>query len=344
MQMMPLRRGAALAPMAGATDKTMRRISAEHGAVCTVSEMISAKALTMGDQKSPKLVLGGGGGVPYGVQLFGHEPAVMAEGARLLLALRARRPEAAHFDFIDINMGCPAPKITGPGAGSALLKNPALAGQVAHAVVQAVAGEVPVTVKLRIGWDAATLTGPEVAKRCEEAGVSMLTVHGRTRQEMYEPGIHAGEIARVKAAVGIPVWANGDVTSAQGALALLAATGCDGVAVGRGAMGNPWLFGQIAAALAGQVVPPAPPLAQRLAVMRCHVYELCEDKGEYIGMREARSHAAWYLHGLRGAAALRRMCCGMEHFEDLDAVIARVWEYQREEAGPDAERAKESMA
>ena len=137
----------------------------------------------------------------------------------------------------------------------------------------------------------------------------------------------------VKAAVGIPVWANGDVTSAQGALALLAATGCDGVAVGRGAMGNPWLFGQIAAALAGQAVPPAPPLAQRLAVMRRHVYELCEDKGEYIGMREARSHAAWYLHGLRGAAALRRMCCGMEHFEDLDTVIARVWEYQREEAG-----------
>ena len=332
MQMMPLRRGAALAPMAGATDKTMRRISAGHGAVCTVSEMISAKALTMGDKKSPKLVLGGGGGVPYGVQLFGHEPAVMAEAAELLLALRTRRPDAAHFDFIDINMGCPAPKITGPGAGSALLKTPELAGQVARAVVQAVAGEVPVTVKLRIGWDAATLTGAEVAKRCEDAGVAMLTGHGRTRQEMYEPGIHADEIARVKAAVRIPVWANGDVASAQGALALLAATGCDGVAVGRGAMGNPWLFGQIAAAMAGGEIPPAPPLARRLAVMRRHVRELCEDKGEYIGMREARSHAAWYLHGLRGAAALRRMCCGMERFEDLDAVIARVWEYQREEA------------
>ena len=229
-------------------------------------------------------------------------------------------------------MGCPAPKITGPGAGSALLKTPALAGQVARAVVQAVAGEVPVTVKLRIGWDAATLTGAEVAKRCEDAGVAMLTVHGRTRQEMYEPGIHADEIARVKAAVRIPVWANGDVASAQGALALLAATGCDGVAVGRGAMGNPWLFGQIAAAMAGSEIPPAPPLARRLAVMRRHVRELCEDKGEYIGMREARSHAAWYLHGLRGAAALRRMCCGMERFEDLDAVIARGWEYQREEA------------
>ena len=169
----------------------------------------------------------------------------------------------------------------------------------------------------------------------------MLTVHGRTRQEMYEPGIHAGEIARVKAAVGIRVGQRRRDQRA-GALALLAATGCDGVAVGRGAMGNPWLFGQIAAALAGQAVPPAPPLAQRLAVMRRHVYELCEDKGEYIGMREARSHAAWYLHGLRGAAALRRMCCGMEHFEDLDAVIARVWEYQREEAGPDAERPKKA--
>ena len=159
--------------------------------------------------------------MPYGVQLFGHEPAVMAEAAELLLALRTRRPDAAHFDFIDINMGCPAPKITGPGAGSALLKTPELAGQVARAVVQAVAGEVPVTVKLRIGWDAATLTGAEVAKRCEDAGVAMLTVHGRTRQEMYEPGIHADEIARVKAAVRIPVWANGDVASAQGALALL---------------------------------------------------------------------------------------------------------------------------
>ena len=146
--------------------------------MCTVSEMVSAKALTMGDKKSPKLVLGGGGGVPYGVQLFGHEPAVMAGAAGLLLALRARRPDAAHFDFIDINMGCPAPKITGPGAGSALLKTPALAGQVARAVVQAAAGEVPVTVKLRIGWDAATLTGAEVAKRCEDAGVAMLTVHG----------------------------------------------------------------------------------------------------------------------------------------------------------------------
>ncbi len=330
--MVSLRRGAALAPMAGATDKTMRRISAEYGAVCTVSEMVSAKALTMGDKKSPRLVLGAGGDAPYGVQLFGHEPDVMAEGARLLLALRARRPDAAHFDFIDINMGCPAPKITGPGAGSALLKTPVLAGRVARAVVDAVAGEVPVTVKLRIGWDEATMTGAEVARRCEEAGVAMLTVHGRTRQEMYNPGIHAEEIAHVKTSVSIPVWANGDVASVQNALDLLRMTGCDGVAVGRGAMGNPWLFGQIRAALAGEKVPEAPGLCERLAVMRRHVSELCEDKGEYIGMREARSHAAWYLHGLRGAAALRRMCCGMEHFEDLDALIACVWRYQHDEA------------
>ena len=283
------------------------------------------------------------------LQLVGPHTRVLLAGTSLGKSVTVEMDEAAvqekygvtPRELIDVkslmgdasdNMGCPAPKITGPGAGSALLKTPALAGQVARAVVQAAAGEVPVTVKLRIGWDAATLTGAEVAKRCEDAGVAMLTVHGRTRQEMYEPGIHADEIARVKAAVRIPVWANGDVASAQGALALLAATGCDGVAVGRGAMGNPWLFGQIAAAMAGSEIPPAPPLARRLAVMRRHVRELCEDKGEYIGMREARSHAAWYLHGLRGAAALRRMCCGMERFEDLDAVIARVWEYQREEA------------
>ncbi len=319
-----LKTGAALAPMAGATDAAMRRLCAEYGAVCTVSEMVSAKALTMGDEKSVRLARGGGGDAPYGVQLFGAQPEVMAEAARILCAKRDFVP----FDFLDINMGCPAPKITGSGAGSALLKDPALAGAVARAVREAVPEAIPVTVKLRIGWDAATLTGVEVAQRCAGAGIAMLTVHGRTRAEQYEPGIHPGEIAKIKAAVPIPVLANGDITSAEGAARLLAETGCDGVAVGRGAMGNPWLFREIAAVLAGQPVPEPPGLSERFAVLRRHIYSMCEEKGEWAAMQQARSHAGWYMRGLRGAARLRRECCALQTFEELEHLIERAWEMQ----------------
>ncbi len=318
--------GAALAPMAGATDASMRRLCAEHGAVCTVSEMVSAKALTMGDKKSPQLMAGGGGKAPFGVQLFGAEPEVMAQAAQLICEMRSKTP----FDFIDINMGCPAPKIVGPGAGSALLKDPPLAGAVAKAVRDAVPAEIPVTVKLRIGWDDETMTGGETAKRCEDAGIAMLTVHGRTRQEMYNPGIHTDEIAKIKAGVSIPVLANGDVVTAEDAVKLIADTGCDGVAVGRGAMGNPWLFAQIAAALQGREIPAPPTLAERFRVLKEHIYSMCEEKGEFIAMQQARGHAAWYMHGLRGAAALRRECCGMRYFTDLDAVIEHAWQLQSE--------------
>ena len=321
--------GAALAPMAGATDATMRRLCAAHGAVCSVSEMVSAKALTMGDRKSPVLMAGGGGGAPYGIQLFGAEAVTMGEAAAMICGGKYHVP----FDFLDINMGCPAPKITGSGAGSALMKAPQLAGEIAAAVVQsAAAHDIPVTAKMRIGWDgdADTWTGIEVAKRCEAAGIVMLTVHGRTRAEMYNPGIHTDAIAAIKAAVHIPVLANGDVTSAAEALALLAATGCDGVAIGRGAMGNPWLFGEIAAAMQGRALPPPPTLNERFAVLRQHIYDMCEDKGEFVAMQQARTHAAWYMHGLRGAAALRRACCGLSRFADLDDVIAQARAMQKD--------------
>ena len=205
--------GAALAPMAGATDAVMRRLCAEYGAVCTTSEMVSAKALTMGDRKSPQLMQGGGGDAPFGIQLFGAEPDAMGQAAARI----AGGAYHATFDFLDINMGCPAPKITGSGAGSALLKDPRLAGAVTAAVVRS-AGSFPVSVKLRLGWDAHSLTAQETAKRCEDAGAALLTVHGRTREEMYTPGIHAEEIAAVKACVHIPVLANGDVASAEDAL------------------------------------------------------------------------------------------------------------------------------
>lgn len=322
-----LKEGAALAPMAGATDAAMRALCAQFGAVYTVSEMVSAKALSLGDRKSAQLLAGGGGGVPFGIQLFGADPDAMAAAAEIV----ARQRDKLGFAFIDINMGCPAPKITGPGAGSALLKNPVLAGRVARAVVEH-AGGSPVSVKMRVGWDAddmAAGSAVELALRCEDAGVQMLTVHGRTRREMYQPGIHPQAIARVKAAVSIPVVANGDITSAEDAAALLRQTGCDGVAVGRGAMGNPWLFSQIRAAMAGQPLPPPPSLSRRLSVMREHIQAMCEEKGEAVAMRQARTHAAWYMHGLRGAAALRNACSSLEHFTDVDRLIELIWALQR---------------
>ena len=312
-----------LAPMAGVTDLAFRTICREQGAGLTCTEMVSAKALCYQDKKSIPLLQLGDGESPAAAQIFGSDPVCMEEAAAIA-------HEVSGADFIDINMGCPAPKIAGPGAGSALLKDPPLAGAIARAVRDAAPADVPVTVKLRIGWDADTMTGLEVARRCADAGAALLTVHGRTRAEMYNPGIHPEEIAKIKAAVDIPVLANGDVTDAESALALLAATGCDGVAVGRGAMGNPWLFGQIAAAMECREVPPPPSLHERFRVLLRHIYDMCEDKGEYIAMQQARTHAAWYMHGLRGAATLRRECCGMLHFTDLDRVIEHAWELQRE--------------
>ncbi|MBP8855938.1 MAG: tRNA dihydrouridine synthase DusB [Oscillospiraceae bacterium] len=306
--------GAALAPMAGATDAAMRSLSAEYGAAFTVSEMVSAKALTMQDRKSACLLRGGGGGAIYGVQLFGHEPEVMHKAVEIICAGQYA------FDFIDINMGCPAPKITGSGAGSALLKTPALAGEIAAAAVSA-AGAVPVTVKLRIGWDETILTGREVAMLCEKAGVSAIAVHARTRAEMYTPGVHLDAVKAIKDSVGVPVLVNGDIISAETALTALNETGADGLMIGRAAMGNPWLFREVAAAMRGQTVPPPPSLEERFTVLRRHIRAMCDEKGERVAMQEARSHAAWYMHGLNGAAALRRECCAMTEYMDLDTVI-----------------------
>ncbi len=307
--------GAALAPMAGFTDAAQRRLAARWGASFTVSEMVSAKALPLGDKKSPRLIENGENCAPYGVQLFGAEPDTMAQAAELIAGYA--------FDFYDINMGCPAPKITGSGAGSALMKDPALAGRIAAAVVKA-AGSRPVTVKMRIGWDEDTITAVELAKRCEDAGVALLAVHGRTRAEMYHPGIHPEWIAAVKQAVRIPVLANGDISTAQQALDLLSATGCDGVMVGRGALGAPWLFAQIKAALEGREIPPAPGLAERMSLLRGQVADMVAEKGEYVAMSQARSSAIYYMRGLPGAPSLRRACCQLSSMADLDALIERI--------------------
>ncbi len=309
--------GAALAPMAGFTDAAQRRLAAKFGASFTISEMVSAKALTLGDKKSPKLIYNGENCAPYGVQLFGAEPETMAQAARLI--------ETYSFDFYDINMGCPAPKIVGSGAGSALMKTPALGGEIAKAVVNA-AGSRPVTVKMRIGWDAEHITAVELAKRCEDAGVALLAVHGRTREEMYRPGLHTDIIAQVKAAVKIPVLANGDIETPLDAKQLMEQTGCDGVMVGRGALGAPWLFTQIKAMLEQTEIPAAPCLSERMNLLRQQIRDMVEEKGEYVAMSQARSSAVYYMKGLHHAPALRRACGTLKTLDDLEVLIRQVLE------------------
>ncbi len=314
--------GAVFAPMAGLTDAACRRLMADHGAAWTVSEMASAKALNFGDRKSFALRKDPD---PHGlnaIQLFGAEPETLAKAILLV------REKGIRFDILDINMGCPAPKITSSGAGSHLLLDPPLCGAMVAAARKALGDDTPLTVKMRIGWDADHMTGVEVARQCEANGADLLAVHGRTREQMYIPPIDAGAIAAIKQAVTIPVLANGDVTTAQGALDLLAQTGCDGVMIGRGALGDPWLFERVRAALLGEEPPAEPTLNQRMAALRRQIYEMCEEKGEWLAMPQARSQAMHYMKGLRGAASLRRYCSMLEHFTDVDKLIDAVYRLQ----------------
>lgn len=314
--------GAVFAPMAGLTDAACRHLMADHGAAWTVSEMASAKALNFNDAKSFALLKDKHPHGLYAIQLFGAEPAALEK------AVYAVQEKGIDFDILDINMGCPAPKITNSGAGSKLLQDPPLCGQMVAAARRALGDEKPLTVKMRIGWDETHLTGVEVAKQCEANGADLLAVHGRTREQMYVPPINAEAIAEIKAAVGIPVLANGDVTTAEGALELLRRTGCDGVMIGRGALGEPWLFERVRAALLGQPAPAEPTLNQRMNTLRAQIYEMCEDKGEWLAMPQARSQAMHYMKGLRGAAALRRYCSMLEHFTDVDTLIDAVYKLQ----------------
>ena len=313
--------GAVFAPMAGFTDAACRHLMADHSAAYTVSEMASAKAITYGDQKSVALLRDPDPHGIYAVQLFGSEPDTLAEAIRII------RGKGLAFDIIDINMGCPAPKITGGGAGSKLMLDPSLCGRMVRAAVDA-AGEIPVTVKMRAGWDADHITAVEVAKQCQANGAALVTVHGRTREQMYIPPIDPGVIRAVKQAVSIPVVGNGDINTAADALTLMRATGCDAVMVGRGALGNPWLFGEIRAALAGKPAPPPVTLRQRMEALRAQIYDMCERKGEWTAMPQARSQAIHYMRGLRGAAALRRACSTLSRFEDVDRLSEAVYRAQ----------------
>ena len=305
---------AALAPMAGVADRAFREICVSFGASYVVSEMVSAKGMHYSDQKSAELMTLSAAQRPAGIQIFGDDPEIMAEAAQKALQYQP--------DVIDINMGCPAPKVNSSGGGASLMKNPKLCGQIVKAVSSAV--PLPVTVKIRMGWDEHSINGVEVARICEACGAAAVTVHGRTRKQMYSGNADWSYIARVKQAVSIPVIGNGDITKPMDAARMLEETGCDGVMVGRGAYGNPWIFSQIRALLEEERILPPPSVAERMRVMCRHLSLLCEYVGEKHGMLEARKHAAWYVHGLRGAAAFRKEAGTLTSLAELEQFAARV--------------------
>ncbi len=304
----------ALAPMAGVADQAFRELCVGFGASYVVSEMVSSKGLHFSDRKSAELMELSPKERPAGIQLFGDDPAVMAEAARRAMDFAP--------DVIDINMGCPAPKVNSSGGGASLMKNPTLCAKIVEAVANAV--QVPVTVKIRKGWDEHSINGVEVAKRCEAAGAQAITIHGRTRAQMYAPSADWDYIAQVKRAVGIPVIGNGDVVTPEDAARMLEQTGCDAVMIGRGACGNPWIFQRVRAWIDGHHMIPEPGAAERMRVMCCHMEQLCKLRGEQQGMREARKHAAWYVHGLKGAAGFRREAGALCTLEQLYRLAARV--------------------
>lgn len=305
---------AALAPMAGVADRAFRELCTSYGAAYVISEMVSSKGLTMQDKKSKELLFLSDEERPAGAQIFGDNPEIMAEAALKTLSFKP--------DFIDINMGCPAPKIAGNGGGSALLKNPPLISKIVESVVKA--SPIPVTVKIRIGWDSETINAVEVAKRIEAAGADALTVHGRTRTQMYAPPVYLDEIANVKKAINIPVIGNGDIVDGKSAKRMLDETGCDFLMVGRGALGRPWLFSEINSYFENGTVSDEPDIAERIAVMIKHIELICKYKGERVGMREARKHAAWYIKGIRGAAAFRQEVGTLSDMDQLHELARRV--------------------
>ena len=305
---------AALAPMAGVADRAFRETCIGFGACYVVSEMASAKGMMMDGRKTRELLSVTPGERPMAVQLFGDSPEVMAQAA-----MRAMEFEP---DIIDINMGCPAPKVAGNGGGSALMRAPALCGEIVHAVVQAV--PVPVTAKLRKGWDEEEITAVEVARQVEQAGASAITVHGRTRRQMYAPPVDLDIIRAVRQAVDIPVIGNGDIYTARDAAHMLEYTGCDYLMVGRGALGNPWIFSQINAYLDKEILMEPPGIYERMRVMLQHVQRICQYKGEAHGIKEARKHVGWYMHGLKGAAGFRRRAGALSSLEELQTLAADI--------------------
>lgn len=303
-----------LAPLAGITDGPMRSLAKEQGAAFVYSEMVSGKGLWYRDKNTERLLKIYPGEKPMAFQLFGSEPEILAHAAK---TLRPRENAA-----IDINMGCPVPKVVKNGEGAALLKNPALIYDLIKAAVQE-AGK-PVTAKIRIGWDETSINAVETAKAIEAAGASAVAVHGRTREQYYTGTADWDMIRRVKEAVSIPVIGNGDVFTGEDANRMLRETGCDMVMIARGALGNPWIFRDALALWKGEEKPAPPTLEEKAAMMQIHLKRLLAEKGEYAAVREMRKHVGWYLKGVHGSAAVRRRVNTITDVQELQREIEHI--------------------
>lgn len=306
----------ALAPMAGVADLSFRVLCKEFGAAYTVGEMVSAKGVTMNDKKSQELMTIDIKEHPTAIQIFGSEPEIMAEAARYALSFSP--------DIIDINMGCPAPKIVKNKSGSVLMKNPELAGKITKAVVDAV--DIPVTVKFRTGWDENNKNCIEFAKIIEANGASAITIHGRTKEQMYAPPVDIKSIAAVKNAVSVPVIGNGDIFTPEDAKNMYGNTGVDLVMIGRGSLGRPWLFSQINEYMKNGSYSPDPCPEERMNIMLRHAEDICRIRGVQHGMCEIRKHTLWYTKGLKGSAKLRSEFSVVKTFDELKLLAEKVTE------------------
>ncbi|HIR40750.1 MAG TPA: tRNA dihydrouridine synthase DusB [Candidatus Egerieicola pullicola] len=314
-------RTAMLAPMAGIADRAYRQLCKEYGAVLVVGEMASVKGLCYSDRKTAELLTCTQEEFPMGVQLFGDDPAFFAKAAKIAAQY--------HPAFIDINMGCPVHKVVSTGAGSRLMTTPEKAAQIVRACVEAV--DIPITVKMRKGYNAEDANAPQLAKLCQEEGASAITIHGRTKAQLYQPGADWDIIKQVKQAVSIPVIGNGDVMSAQDAAQMYCQTGCDLVAVARGSYGRPWIFSEITQYLQTGTLPPEPSPEEKMEVMLRHLSLICTYKGERAGMREGRKIAGFYVKGLAQASRFRGLCGSLSTLEDAKTLANEVLQAQKEE-------------